>query len=77
MTKIEMLKIMGLTNYYNDPIQQKIAIKNAMKKSKELIGLALCNWYTHPTPATKEFNARVLCEIAKFNCAVNEIKESD
>lgn len=74
MTKYEMLKEIGLTNYYNDAIQQKKAIKNALEETKGTIAIALATYWKTPNAQTREFIARVLCKIAKFNCPVNEIE---
>lgn len=71
MTKYEIIKEIGLDNYY---INQKEANQRMMKQSKSTIELALSVFRNNPTPATREFVGRVLTGIHKLSVSVDKIK---
>lgn len=73
MTKMEIIKEIGLDNYYSSK-QQPIAIKRALSKSKELLEQALDLWRKDSTPATREFIGRVLTGFFKFNTSIDKIR---
>ena len=73
MTKMEIIKEIGLNNYYSSK-QQPIATKRALSKSKELLEQALNLWRKDSRPQTREFIGRVLTGFFKFNTSVSEVK---
>ncbi len=72
MTKKEIIKEIGLDNYYG--AKQGIADIALFSCSKELLRTALITWRANPTSQTREFIGRVLTGIFKFNCAVDEVR---
>ena len=71
MTKKEIIKAIGLDNYYKN---QELANAKMLQNSKRTFDKALEVWNQNPTPATREFIGRVLSGIFHFNCSINEIK---
>ncbi len=72
MTKKEIIKEIGLDNYYG--VKQEKANKTMLQQSKNTLEVALNTWRANPTAQTREFIGRVLSGIFKHNCPVNEIK---
>lgn len=72
MTKKEIIKEIGLDNYYG--VKQEKANKNMLQQSKHTLEVALTTWRANPTAQTREFIGRVLSGIFKYNCAVNQVR---
>ena len=72
MTKKEIIKEIGLDNYYG--AKQEKANKNMLQQSKNTLEVALTTWRANPTAQTREFIGRVLSGIFKFSCPVNEVE---
>ena len=72
MTKKEIIKEIGLDNYYGS--SQEKANEKLLQCTEGTLNLALEVWHQNPCAQTREFIGRVLTGIFKFNCAVDEVR---
>lgn len=71
MTKMEIIKKIGLDNYYSN---QEEANKRMLNASKGTLKSALDVFNQNPTNATREFIGRVLTGFFKVNAPISEVK---
>lgn len=71
MTKMEIIRKIGLDNYYSN---QEEANKRMMNASKETLETALNIFNQNPNNATREFIGRVLTGFFKVNTSISEIR---
>ena len=72
MTKLDIIKEIGLDNYYGE--KQAEATKRMLAHSKRTLEIALANWRKTPNARTREFIGRVLTGIFKNSLPINKIK---
>ena len=74
MTKLDIIKEIGLDNYYGE--KQAEATKRMMSHSKEVLNQALetCRICLENRTQTREFIGRVLTGIFKYSLSINKIK---
>ena len=75
MTKLDIIKEIGLNDYYGE--KQEEATKRLLQQPEGRMKLALKIWRKTPDASTREFISRVLTGIFKFSGSVNEIKSSN
>lgn len=71
MTKLEIIKKIGLDNYYSN---QQEANRRMLNASKGTLESALEIYIQNPTNATREFIGRVLTGFFKIKSPINEIR---
>ena len=71
MTKMEIIKKIGLDNYYSN---QEEANRRMLNASKGTLESALEVWKKLPTPATREFIGRVLTGMFKSTLPISQVK---
>ena len=72
MTRQEIIKKIGLDNYYGR--NQEKANEKLLQCTEETLNLALDVWNQNPCIQAREFIGRVLTGIYRYNCAIDEIK---
>lgn len=74
MTKLDIIKEIGLNDYYGE--KQEEATNRMLSQPEGRMKLALKIWRKTPDASTREFIGRVLTRIYKFDGSVDEIKTS-